>query len=396
VWLRLVVAGDETVIYAEWLPSLPAIYWGHNANDNRLVNNGQSHEIAPWQDQLSNIFSQLLMKMKHSLLRVILINSDVVPADVRAKLSAALDSPKYYINPHLIEVSFKEIGQQLGFDLDKIFRVSSAGSAADSDYINNAFKAIIQILSILERLLNLSPQEQGQPSPREVTATEIAALESTTQVKYNAISTSIDEARAAWKRILYESAIAFASNEIYLPVSQRFTKETIEAAGFEVEEDASEESADTAAKRGRTVIGTKRLLVHDYVFTSRDGGDRATNRESANVLVTLLAQVLPLIGPEALGKRRIYDIVNEVFRLLASYDLKLEMNEGESDTLMAPQTQQALKEMEQALQEHQQEIGGLGDAIAKLNEIIKSLPQLVASQTAQQAEPALAEPAVAV
>lgn len=394
VWLRLVVAGDETVLYAEWLPSLPAIYWGHNANDNRLLNNGQSHEIAPMQDQLSNIFSQLLMKMKHSLLRVILINSDVVPEDIRKKLRDALDSPKYYINPHLIEVSFKDLGEKLGMDLDKVFKVSSGNSGADSEYINNAFKAIIQILSILERLLNLSPQEQGQPSPRETTAQEIAVIESTTQVKYNAISASIDEARAAWKRIIYESSMAFASDEIYLPVSQRFTEATIKAAGFELEREETEEAANTAAKRGHTIIGTKRKLVHDYIFSSRDGGDRATNRESANVLVSLLGQVVPLIGPEAIGKKRIFEIVNEVFRLLASYDLRLEMNEGESDTMMAPQTAQVLQRMQTVLQEHQQEIGGLGDALQKLDEILKSLPQLIQQEVNKTQAPQPLAPAM--
>jgi hypothetical protein len=386
VWLRLVVAGDDTVIFAEWLPSLPAVVWSHNEDDLRLLSLGEAHQLMPWQDQLNNIFSQLLLKMKHSLFRVILCNSDVIPATIVKQLRAQLDSPKYYTAPHLLEVSFKEQGDALGLELDKVFKVISAASNQDdSEFINNAFKAIVQILSIMERLLNLSPQEQGQPMPRESTAEEIAALENSTQVTYNAIGQSCDEARGAWKRIIYESSMAFGSKAVYLPVSQRFDTATIEAAGFEIEKD--EDTADSAAKKGRTIIGTTANLVHDYVWTTRDGGDRFTNREGANVLVSLLGQVLPLIGPEAFGKKRIFDIVNEVFRMLASYDLKLEIAEGENDSVMAPQVEQKLQELQQALQEQQQETGGLTEAVQKIAEVLKEIQAMMPAQASSAPQP---------
>lgn len=386
VWLRLVVASDDTVIFAEWLPSLPAIYWGHNEDDTRLNNISMAHEIMPWQDQLSNIFSQLLMKMKHSLVRFIIVNKDVLPETVVRELERKLDSPQYYINPHLLEVSFKE-NEALGLDLGKVLNIIGSGqgtNANESEYINNAFKAIIQILSIMERLLNFSPAEQGQPMPRESTAEEIAAIESTTQSTYNAIGASIDEARAAWKRIVYESAMAHASDQVYLPAPQRYTKTTIKAAGFEVEEDT--EVNQSAAMKGHTIIGSKSLLVHNYVFSSRDGGDRATNRESANVLSQFITQFIPVIGAEALGKKRIFEIVNEIFRLLSSYDLKLEMDEGEGNSLISPEVTDQMKKLEEVLQEHQQEIGGLADGIQKLQQIIVELQQHM--QPPQAAGPA--------
>jgi hypothetical protein len=378
VWLRLVIAADNTVIFAEWMPSLPAVYWGHNEDDNRLLNLAQSHECMWAQDQLSNIFSQLLLKMKHSLLRVLLINTDIVSEADRKKFRAMLDSPKYYTNPHLLEVSFKELAGDLKLDLSNVFHICSPGDN-DTEYINNAFRAIVQILSIMERLMNLSPQEQGQPMPRESSAEEIAALENSTQVTYNAIGSSIDEARAAWKKVVYESAMAFASDQIYLPVSQRFSKETIKKAGFEIDDEEAENDT-SASQRGHTVIGSKRMLVTDYIWQSRDGGDRFTSKESANVLVQLLGQVLPLIGPEAFGKQRIFAIVNEIFRLLASYDLKLDLNEGESNSVMAPEAQkqfQTIAQQFQALQaavtQEHQEVGGLTDAVEKLQEIVSHL-----------------------
>jgi hypothetical protein len=384
VWLRLLVASDDTVIFAEWLPSRPAIYWGYNEDDTRLLNISTAHEIMPWQDQLSNIFSQLLLKMKHSLLRLIVINKDVVGQPFIDALKAKLDGPGYYMQPHLVELSFTEAQRELGLNLDNVIKLIGAGegtNANESEYINNAFKAIIQILAIMERLLNMSPQEQGQPAPREITAEEVAAIESTTQATYNAIGSCIDAARAAWKRIVYESAMAHASDQVPLPISQRFSKETIASAGFTVVDDPV--AGNSNAKKGYTVIGTREKLVHDYVFTSRDGGDRASNRESANVLQQFLTGILAQIGPEALGKKRIFEIINEIFRLLSSYDLKLEMDENESDTIMAPQMQQQFAALQQELKSHEDEISGLGDAIAKIDQILKQMqppePQPVAA-----------------
>ena len=388
VWLRIIVAADDTIIFAEWLPSLPAVYWGHNEDDNRLMNISQAHEIMPWQDQLSNVFSQMLMKLKHSLLRVIVLNTDVFPANSKIPdaFEKAINGPGYYINPHLLRVSFKGL-EDMQLDIDKIFKVVGPAESSETDFINNAFKAIVQILAILERLMNLSPQEQGQPMPREASAEEISALESSTQVTYNAISASIDEARAAWKRIIYESAMAHASNQIFLPVSQRFSKETIQAAGFEIRDDPDESAG--AAKKGYTVIGQKKLLVGDYIWTSRDGGDRYTNKDAANTLVALLGQVLPLIGPEAFGKKRIFEIVNEIFRLLASYDLKLEMAEAEQDGVMAPQVAEQIQALQQALQEQEKETGGLADAIDKIGEFMKEIQQqLLEMQQSKLADPA--------
>jgi hypothetical protein len=369
VWLRIVVAGDDTPIYAEWLPSLPAIYFGHNEHDGRLVNIGQMHEIMPWQDQLSNIISQLLLVMKKSLLQVILVNTDVIDATTRKKLETELQGLNYYAKAHLLEFSaekFKDLGIT---SFDSVMKLVSSDSK-DSEFINNAFKAMVQILGIVERLLNLSPQELGQPAPREATAMEIAAIESTTQAKYNAISASVDEGRAAWKKLIYESAMAFGSEEVHLSAPARFTKATIEKAGFKVvDEDAAEEGGKSTKKDGYTIIGTKRNLVHEYLFSSRDGGDRSSNQQAANTYVQLLSSVIPLVGPQAMGKKRIFDLINETFRLVGSYDLKLEMSEEESDN-MQDEAMQKIAVLEQELKANAQEVADLTGAVQKLQQLL--------------------------
>lgn len=344
VWLNTHVASDDTVIFAEWMPSLPAIYWGHNEDDAKMVNLGQMHEMMPWQDQLSNIMSNLLMVMKRTLVQVFLLNTDVLDKETCDAVIASLKGDGIYQSPKAIPFSMAKLmklslanGSKNSLDASAVFSIV-APEQRDAEYINNAFKAVVQILALVERLMMLSPQEQAQAAPREVSATEVAAIESTTQVKFNAISESIDEARAAWKRIIFESGQAMGSDEVELAVTQTFSEATITKAGFKVKDDGDE--AGAVAKEGRTIIGSKSALVHNYAFSSRDGGNRITDAQSANTLVTLLNSVLPVIGPEAIGRKRIFEIFNEIFRRLGVYDLRLELGEGESndvgDALTAP------------------------------------------------------------
>jgi hypothetical protein len=92
----------------------------------------------------------------------------------------------------------------------------------------------------------------------------------------------------------------------------------------------------------RNVVGTPTSLVHEYLFSSRDGPERSINVKSAETLTALLGQILqiqPVI--EAVGKRRLFEIINEIFRKSgAGFDVKLELEEGESEELMPPQPPQ--------------------------------------------------------
>ncbi len=84
-----------------------------------------------------------------------------------------------------------------------------------------------------------------------------------------------------------------------------------------------------------TVVGSKRFLVHDYIFTTRDGAERPVNTQAANSLVQLVGMVMaaPLIV-QALGKEKIYEMFNEIFRLSgAGLDLNLTLKEGEDDSV---------------------------------------------------------------
>ena len=377
VWLRLIVAADDTVVFAEWMPSIPAIYFGHNQADNRMLSLSMTHDIMPFQDQLSNIMSQLLMVMKHNLVRVVAMNTDVLSEDTQKAIEEAFKGEKYYQTPKMLKFSMGK-HKQLNLDIQKaVFDIIEPND--HNNYVNEAFRAIVQILSIVERLLVLSPQEQGQPAPREISATEVNSIENSTSAVFNSISDSIDEGRAAWKKLVYESSMAKASDEVQLPASQRYAKETIEKAGFQViaEEEDMEHAGALQRTKDYTIIGSKRSLVHSHVFTSRDGSERPANAQIATTMVQLLGQAVPIIGLENLGKSRIFEIMNEIFRLLGVYDLRLDLAEDESNDAGANETQQQIQALANAVQEvnaentdQQQQLVQISESIAALGETI--------------------------
>ncbi len=61
--------------------------------------------------------------------------------------------------------------------------------------------SVTQLLNLVERLLILSPQELGQPAPREISATEVTEIATTTQAIYSFISEGIDELRGGLRNV---------------------------------------------------------------------------------------------------------------------------------------------------------------------------------------------------
>lgn len=354
VWLRLVVGSDDTVIFGEFMPSAPAAYFGFNENDGRQRNISPAHELMPYQDQISNLLSQILLTAKSELLKIYMVDIDTVDENVRSAIKDTMAGKDYYVNPLLIEYSSikaRNVGQNTSRPVDVI-------KSEASSQINQLFNAITQLLSIVERMMVLSPQELGQPAPREVSATEITEISQSTNTVYGYISDAIDEGRAAMKRILYESLVAKSTETIKVPVVGRYASEIVKEAGFEVESSLSDDSSVPMAIRHQTVIGTKQQLVHDYVFTSRDGGDRSVNTQAAQTLTQLVSSVMGIPDvAQAVGKTKLFGMINEIFRLSgAGYDLKLEPEPGQTDAITNQQQDQQIKQLEQQITQLQQQM----------------------------------------
>lgn len=372
IWFRFVCAGENTIVYAERMPSTPAAVASYNENDNRQVNISVAHELMSYQDQMTNLLSYLLNCIRADNVKVMVVDIDSSAHDpsIITKFREQIRGRNFNSETAILEVSVKML-RDLGIDPTKVVHLVETKSTS----IEIIFRAMTHLIQLVERLMALSPQEQGQPSPREITATESNMIAGTTESVYGFISDAFDEFRAAKKRILYESFIAKGDQNIRVPVINRYTEKVVASAGLKTVPEEQEYFRDNLAPRKQTIIGTKDKLIHDYIFTSRDGAERPVNSQSANTLVQLAGILQAPVLLSALGKEKLYEIINEIFRLAgAGVDLKLELAEGEPNAIGVDPNQQV-----------QQVLSQLTDGQEQLNADIQQLAQRL-DQMAQKAE----------
>lgn len=398
VWTRFIVANDRSIVYAEFLPSTPCAMLAINGNDSRQVCVSMAHDLMQFQDQMTNLLTHLLSLCQIELFKVLGINTDLLTPEEVKKVRERLTNENWMEEPLVIEYSRQKM---MDAGIPPTGTSQGVGPVTISETrvgqsIDTIFNAIIKLLTITNQMVAMSPAEQGQPAPREISATEVTAISTTTSSIYSSISGDIDEYRSAKKRIIYESLITCAKSEVVCPVKGRFTKATLVKAGFKTS--PADDDADSVDRpKNRTVIGSTRMLVADYIFTSRDGDERPVNTQAANTLVQLISQILAVpVVAQSVRKSKLFEMFNEVFRLSGSgVDLGLEVGDGEDETLGADdmkkitqelqQMSQALQQMAGQIQNNTQEIQKLDAIEGDMKEHIGSTQQL-ASQVQKNAK----------
>lgn len=390
LWVHLKVAGDATVVYAKICPSGPAAIKSYNENDARLMNISLAHELMPFQDQMTNLFSQLLETIKQDLFSVCILNTDVFPdtedgKKTRAEFEALMQNKATYASMQMLEVSFSKL-KQMNINPEDCFKVVRTGINPNIDKI---FQAIGETIKLADRMFVSSPHEQGQAASHEISATESSEMSQTTDIMDDYMSIAIDEGRAAMKRICFESLIACGSDEVELTVANRYPESIVQKAGFTVNPDALDDPTGYTK-----IMGDKSNLVHDYIFTSRDGGDRPAGHAAATVLVQMLQAIGGLEQDmqqailSAMGKSKVFEIFNEIFRSIdAGVDMKLELKPGETDELLITSNQQFMQSVQrlaQQVQSETQDLTQIHQAVSALFKIIGQTSPQAAQMVAQE------------
>ncbi len=361
IWVQLKTAGDSTVVYADIMPSGPGANFSFNENDGRLLNSSMAHELMGYQDQITNLLGLFLEVVKADLFAIGVLNTDIFPDDDKGRAAlqhfrAAMQGQNWYGAMQILEASFEKL-REVGIATDEknIFKIVRS---APNTALTAIIEAIARVIQMAEKLMVLSANEQGQAASHEISATESNQISTSTETVYTFISSAIDRGRAAMKKICYESFIAKGAEDLELSVLSRYPPKVVEMAGFAVlAEDAEDESGmpmdpkgNTAGAIHRTLRGSKMMLRHDYIFTTRDGGERSANTQSANVLVQLIQALGTLPEPitralfGAMGKEKVFQIFNEIFRKAdTGVDMALELKPGESDELLIEEDQQVMQ-----------------------------------------------------
>lgn len=381
VWVRFTTASDATIVYVEIMPSTPGSVLSYNEDDNRQLNISFAHELMPFQDQMTNLVTNMLLTLQKDLLAIIGLNTDMLDDESLKEARRQLAGKNYGTTPLVIEYSLNKL-RDMGINAKEVAAVFETRSAGT---ISTNIQAQMQLLLLVERMASLSPNEQGQPAPREISATETNEIANTTSTVYSYISDAVDEFRDGKKRIIYESLIACGEKEIRVPVKYRYTEKTIKDAGFSFEADEDEDPVK-GELRARTIIGNKQNLVYEYIFSSRDGAERPSRVQAANTLVQLLAVLQNPLVLQKLGKEKFYSIINEIFRLSGTgIDLNLELAEGEADNFgvdVNQQAQELLGKLSEATRVNSEQIQELSQKM----ELAESLLQTLAKATRKNSE----------
>ena len=73
-----------------------------------------------------------------------------------------------------------------------------------------------------------------------------------------------------------------------MPIKNRYTLSTIKEAGFSDEYDVE------PGPVSRNIMGKPDQLIHEYLFSSRDGAERSRDTQSAQVLGQLLSNIMQI------------------------------------------------------------------------------------------------------
>lgn len=387
VWLRLVVAGDCTIVGAEFMPSIPACYGAININDGRFANQSMGMALLGYQDQATNIITHMLQQLRASMMQLLLLDQDCLPPEVVKNIQDNGKNKNWWIDLQIIVYSSSKL-KESGFNDPKsaFFIVQNQ----ITNVIDGALKALTELLNLADRLLVLSPNEQGQPNPREVSAREVNEVSTSVQSIYAFINSGPREQTAAQKRVIFESLITCADENVRVPVEKRYTAEVIKAAGFNVPDEVKEVIAARNAKNAppgqpgqenapplddvlpsqTPVMGNLRDLNYEYYFDARDGSERQVDAQGAQVIMSLAQFLFKLPGvPEKMGMKSVLDMANLIIRMSgAPWNFQFDMPIGQPDDMKSGG--QGAQDPMQIIQAVARQVAELGGGVQKIEQLL--------------------------
>lgn len=278
VWMRFVYAGDRTVIFAEPMGYCPAHVYLYDYDENRDRNSSLALELIPFQDQLSNLLSQYIVTVKKNLINITAVNEDIVDKDFFDRMRNGAENA---LRGHeFLRYSERSLRKQQG-DVATAFQPLPI-QKQDTNQIIGLLQTVI---NLAERVLGFTSQEVGGQATHQQSATETQIIATNTSVRLAHTASGMDDAIHALKKSIYGAFLNYGSDEVTAQVADLHPKgkESLEKAGFKVEEGAN----STAG-----VVGTKGALLVEEFSSERDGSNRINESQAAQVMLTLIDRLM--------------------------------------------------------------------------------------------------------
>lgn len=306
IWVRFVVASDNSVLYAAPLPGPGAVFFGSDNDEGRAINSSLALEIIPFQDQIGNLFTQALLSAKQNLTNLSLLNSDIIGEEEVKKLENIGERLWRKIN--FVRYS----GRKMRAEKNDVREAVSSIKFPQAD-VASLVNCVDRMIGMLERVIQTSAQEVGSYASHEQSAEEIRLSRASTSGRVQFAGVAIDRGCDAWKRQVYNYLMAYGEEEVYaqIPANIPLTTEKLNELGFTVEEHAENMA-------GKHLIKTKKsALQSEYFVSTREFGDRPQNADMANAMAQFLGSVFsnPILM-QSIGPEQAIHLMNQVLETM--------------------------------------------------------------------------------
>ena len=225
LWLRVMLASDDTPLYVSCLPDRPANAWLYEPDDSRAIQQGLMLQLIPFQDHASNLMSQGILTAKQNLANVNLYDGDIIEdKDIKD-----LENPNevFYRKNNYWEFSGKEL-RKAQKTVGELFYSVPFLKQSIAEHI----QVLNQLLAVLERVVGMSAQEVGSYSSHEQNAEEQRMIHQATSQRYEYVAGWIDQAIEAWKSQVYHYTMTYGHSDALAYISPELV-DTAKKAGFE-------------------------------------------------------------------------------------------------------------------------------------------------------------------
>lgn len=416
IWMRILFASDNAVVWAEPLSFSKLPVYTYDADFNRARFRSLALEIIPFQDHVSNILTQWILAVKDNLVNPVFYDKEKIPATYVQQLQnlgQKLLNGRMFIPFSSTENYRFKVEQREAFFSPQLTHHNTAELA---NLVNG-------VLNMLDRVMQLSPQEIGQAAPHEQTAEETRVIAGNTSTRVTFTGTGIDSGDNAKKTVLYEAMMAHADDEITANVTSSFasTKEEFDklltAVGFKLTDKDAGFDPDRPDMMYQ-VTGNKSALRIEEFSSTRDN----TNRINLPAIADAMSKIFLAIAGnpiliQAIGPQQLVELLNQIivtsgmpqeFRLrgkavaeqppeqqgaavadmmkkfAAQVQQLVAQKQAETLQLSAKQTEQIVGGAMQAAQQKAQETAAQG-AAAVGQQLQQAAPAIQAAQQAAQA-----------
>jgi len=395
IWMRFVFASDNAVVWAEPLSFTMLPTYTYDADFNRARFRSLALEIIPFQDHVSNILTQWILAVKDNLVNPVFYDKEKIPANYVQQLQnlgQKILNGRMFIPFSSTENYRMKIEQREAFFSPQLTHHNTAELA----------NLVTGVLNMLDRVMQLSPQEIGQAAPHEQTAEETRVIAGNTSTRVTFTGTGIDSGDNAKKTVLYEATMAHADDDVTVSVTSAFasTKEEfdklLKAVGFTLTDKDAGFDPDHPETMHQ-VKGSKSALRIEEFSSTRDNTNRVNLPGIADAMSKIFLSIAgnPILI-QAIGPQQLVELLNQIivtsgmpqeFRLRgkplppAGADPQAQAQQAQQAQQVAEMLKKFAEQVQQLVGQKQQETLALS---AKQTEQIVGGAMQAAQQQAQQ------------